>query len=124
MKNYNELSDNEKKELKGKINKELEKFYQDKNNNNSHNESILEKTALAILEIAITYEIIEEKCLNNSLYVNRIKYHIMDSYLADKITNEILMTFQLYPTALISSVVNAIEEADYEQYDNDYEMEL
>lgn len=124
MKNYNQLSEKKKKDLKKIINKELEKFYQDNNNNNSHNDSILEKTALAILEIAITYEIIEQECLNNSLYVNRIKYHIMDSCLADDVTNEILMTFQSCPTVWSLAAAKAIEEADYEQYDNDYEMEL
>lgn len=123
MTNYANLSNFEKATIKNLIKQKLNEFYPQKNNR-SHDDSILEKAAMAILQIAVTYKIIEEKCLYNLCYVNRIKYHIMDSRLADDITNEILMTFQSYPTVLCLAVDKAIEEATYEQYENYYEMEL
>lgn len=122
MRNYNQLSKKKKKELKEKINKELEKFYQD-NNNNQYNNSIPEDILNRILQIACLYEIIEKDCLNNELYSKTVKDSIYGVNSIDAITEQILQTLNKHPS-IYSIVIEEMLNSPEQSYENYYEMEL
>lgn len=123
MTNYTNLPDSEKSKLKAIIKEKLKELYQ-KKDNRLNDDSILEKAVIAILQLAVAYKIIEEECLNNSCYINRVKDCITDFGSIDDITNKILMTFQTSPTVLEAVVEKALEQTAYEYNEISYNMEL
>ncbi len=129
MINYTNLPQSEKEKLRALIKKNLNEYYQSdqRKNNRSHEDSILEEVTTTILQIAVSYKIIEEACVYNSCYINRVKSHIYDLGSADDITNKILMTFQSCPTVMEAAIDEALENAafiDQEPYEyDDWDLE-
>lgn len=129
MINYTNLPEPEKEKLRALIKKRLNEYYQSdqrnqRKNNRSHEYSILEEVTTAILQIAVSYKIIEEACVHNRCYINRVKSHIYDLGSADDITNKILMTFQSSPTVMEAAIEEALEQAAFIENENQHEMEL
>lgn len=126
MTNYTNLPEPEKEKLRALIKKRLNEYYQSyqRKNNCSHEYSILEEVTTAILQIAISYKIIEEACVHNRCYIDRVKSHIYHLGSADDITNKILMTFQSFPTVMEAVCEEAFEQASCEDNENYLDMEL
>lgn len=113
MAKYNDLSIAEQTKLKAAIKKLLDKSHQQNQaQNNQHNNSYISDAALiGILQIAITYNIIEEKCLENTCYKNKIRYSAYSTNSAEEATDQILQVFQNFPTVIEAAVDEYWEES-------------